>query len=159
MICAPSTRRLVRSIAAALTVALVAPAGAVCAGDHDHFQGRGRGHGHGRCDRLAATARPHGAPRPVAARAAFVAPPRLTPTFIYSAHGQLAGDFYYRPHRHRHVVYNFPVLVNGVLVERPHVYCGGVLVRDAWLPNDGAWLRIGLDLPGLSIAAGVPLAD
>jgi hypothetical protein len=34
-----------------------------------------------------------------------------------------AGQVYYRPHHHDHIVYRFPVLVNGVVVYRPYYYC------------------------------------
>lgn len=37
------------------------------------------------------------------------------------------NDFYYRPHRHRHSVYNFPVRIDGHWVQRPYEYCDGAL--------------------------------
>ena len=114
--------------------------------------GHGR-HGHG------APVRHVVAPRVLAAPSGFLVPPRLTPAFVYSSRPYLAGDFYYGPHRHRHVVYSFPVVVGGAVAYRPHVYCGGALVRDAWIPDDDGWLRIGLNVPGLSIAANLPLHD
>ena len=33
----------------------------------------------------------------------------------------------HRPHRHRHVVYQFPVWVDGGVYYRPYVYCNGSL--------------------------------
>jgi hypothetical protein len=158
MTCARFTRSHARIAAGALALALLVPAGTALA--HDH--GRHGGHGHGRGRGYPG----HGvpvhrvvAPRVPAAPAGFVVPPRLTPSLVYSSRPYLTGDFYYGPHRHRHVVYSFPVVVGGAVAWRPHVYCGGALVRDAWLPDDDGRLRFGLNLPGLSIAANVPLHD
>ncbi|MDH3628502.1 MAG: hypothetical protein OES25_12730 [Acidobacteriota bacterium] len=36
-------------------------------------------------------------------------------------------DFYYRPHRHQHSVYRFPVRIEGRWVHRPFEYCEGSL--------------------------------
>ncbi|MCU0223952.1 MAG: hypothetical protein MUF27_07760 [Acidobacteria bacterium] len=146
--------------AAVLTLMLSVPGASALAHGHRHHPGHGHGHGRGAarcCGRPAV--RPPALPRPVAVPAAFVVPPRLTPAFVYSARTYLAGDFWYRPHGHRHVVYSFPVVAGGRAAYRPHVYCGGVLVRDAWMPEDDGWLQIGLSLPGLSITAGLPLDD
>jgi hypothetical protein len=142
--------------AAALTLLFSVPDLPALAHGHRHH----RGHGHGAARHYGRPAvRPVVLPRPVAVPVPFVVPPRLTPTFVYSARTYLAGDFWYRPHSHRHVVYSFPVVVGGRAAYRPHVYCGGALVRDAWIPEDDGWLQIGLSLPGLSIAAGLPLDD
>ena len=37
------------------------------------------------------------------------------------------GRSYYAPHRHRHVVYSFPVWIGGVVEYRPYTYCDGRL--------------------------------
>jgi hypothetical protein len=154
MTCARFTRFHARIIVGAFALTLFLPAGEAFAHGHGRHVGFGRGHGHDRHDAPVHRV----VPRALAAPAGFVVPPRLTTTFVYSSRSYLAGDFYFGPHRHRHVVYSFPVLVGGAVAFRPHVYCGGALVRDAWIPDD-AWLRLGLSLPGLSIAANVPLHD
>jgi len=146
----------VRIVAGVAALGLLLPAGPALA------HGHGRHPDHGPCGVHAACGprgpvRPVVAPRAFAAPAGFIVPPRLTPALVYASRPYLAGDFYYGPHRHRHVVYSFPVAVGGVVSYRPHVYCGGALVRDAWMPEDDGWLRVGLSLPGLSIAANVPL--
>lgn len=153
MTCARFIRLSARIVVGAVALALLAPAGEALAHGHGRHSGddHGRGHGHG------APVRHVVAPRVLAAPSGFIAPPRLTPTFVYSSRHYLAGDFYYGPHRHRHVVYSFPVVVGGSVAYRPHVYCGGALVRDARVPDDDGWLRVGLNLPGLSIAANLPL--
>ena len=150
------TRFRARIVAGTLALALFVPAGEALAHDHGRHGRHGHGHrhpGHG------APLHHVVAPRVLAAPAGFIVPPRLTPSFVYSSRPYLAGDFYYGPHRHRHVVYSFPVVVGGAVAYRPHVYCGGALVRDAWIPDDDGWLRIGLNVPGLSIAANLPLHD
>ena len=156
MTCSRLTRFRARIVAGTLALALFVPAGEALAHGHgrhgDHGHGHGR-HGHG------APVRHVIAPRVLAAPSGFLVPPRLTPAFVYSSRRYLAGDFYYGPHRHRHVVYSFPVVVGGAVAYRPHVYCGGALVRDAWIPDDDGWLRIGLNVPGLSIAANLPPHD
>ncbi len=38
-----------------------------------------------------------------------------------------AGRSYYRPHRHHHSVYRFPVLIGGRVAYRPYDYCGDSL--------------------------------
>jgi hypothetical protein len=151
------TRLHARIVAGAFALALLVPAGEALAHDHGRHGGHGHGHGLGH-DRYYAPVRHVVVPRALAAPAGFVVPPRLTPAFVYSSRSYLAGDFYYGPHRHRHVVYSFPVPAGAGVAWRPHVYCGGALVRDAWIPDD-AWLRVGLSLPGLSVAANVPLPD
>lgn len=157
------TRFSSRLAAGILALVLLAPAGTALAHDHGRHGGRDRCGGHGRPGHRAPVHRvvvPRVvAPRVLPAPAGFVVPPRLTPALVYSSRPFLAGDFYFAPHRHRHVVYSFPVVVGGVVTHRPHVYCGGALVRDAWIPHDDGRLSLGLNLPGLSIAASLPLDD
>jgi hypothetical protein len=50
---------------------------------------------------------------------------------------------YYRPHRHRHAVYVFPVYVHGRYVHRPHHYCGGRLFG-GYVQYDGPRLHVGV---------------
>ena len=45
-----------------------------------------------------------------------------------------AGQVYYRPHHHYHVVYRFPVLMDGVVVYRPYYYCENRLFVAAAVP-------------------------
>ncbi len=156
MTCARLTWSHVRIVAGVAALALLVPAGTALAhghGRHPHHGGCGS---RGPCGPRGLV-HPVVAPRAFAVPAGFIVPPRLTPSLVYASRSYLAGDFYYGPHRHRHVVYSFPVAIGGAVAYRPHVYCGGALVRDGWMPDDDGWLRVGLNLPGLSIAANVPL--
>lgn len=45
-----------------------------------------------------------------------------------------AGQVYYRPHHHYHIVYRFPVLVDGVVVYQPYYYCENRLFVAASVP-------------------------
>lgn len=53
------------------------------------------------------------------------------------------GRDYYRPHRHFHLVYRFPVYVDGAWVFRPYAYCDGayfaVGVFTDYGPRFGPW--------------------
>ncbi len=53
------------------------------------------------------------------------------------------GRSYYRPHRHHHVVYHFPVYTEFGVVYRPHSYCDGHLYR-GYISYDGP--RFSLDV-------------
>lgn len=52
------------------------------------------------------------------------------------------GQEFYGPHRHYHDVYSFPVLVDGVVVYRPHVYCGDRLFAGVgYYPRGNVYYR------------------
>lgn len=53
------------------------------------------------------------------------------------------GQEYYGPHRHYHDVYSFPVLVDGVVVYRPHVYCDARLFSGVggYYPRNNIYYR------------------
>lgn len=57
----------------------------------------------------------------------------------------LDNDFYYRPHRHRHSVYNFPVRSDGHWVQRPYEYCDGSLFVSG---------RVTIERPRFSLSFG-----
>ncbi len=59
----------------------------------------------------------------------FVVPVRLTRTALATYRDYHHGRIYYRPHRHYHAVYNFPVYTNAGWAYRPHYYCDGDLYR------------------------------
>ena len=60
----------------------------------------------------------------------IVAPVRLTHTALASYRDFHHGRIYYRPHRHHHAVYRFPVHTNAGWISQPHYYCNGTLFRE-----------------------------
>jgi hypothetical protein len=57
----------------------------------------------------------------------FVVPVRLTRTALATYRNYHHGSIYYRPHRHYHAVYHFPVYTNAGWVSEPRYYCNGDL--------------------------------
>lgn len=53
------------------------------------------------------------------------------------------GSVYYAPHRHRHVVYHFPVETRHGVVLRPYYYCGDELFFVGTVHAPHVSLRIG----------------
>ncbi len=66
----------------------------------------------------------------------FVVPVHLTHTALATYHDYHLGRIYYRPHRHYHAVYNFPVHTNAGWVYQPHYYCNGDLYRGRGAHHD-----------------------
>ena len=59
----------------------------------------------------------------------FVVPVRLTHTALATYRDYHHGSIYYRPHRHYHAVYRFPVYTDAGWTWKPHDYCNGDLYR------------------------------
>ena len=58
----------------------------------------------------------------------------VVPRQIVHGHGENYrrfhhGSVYYRPHRHHHTVYNFPVYTDAAYVYQQHYYCQGALYQ------------------------------
>lgn len=68
---------------------------------HPHHWKQGRGH------------------RPV-----FVVPSYIPARHVVEYQPYFVARSWYRPHRHRHVVYRFPVYTDFGMVYRPYTYCG-----------------------------------
>lgn len=125
-----STLRLsIASFLVAVFVAVLAPAAEAHGRGHGHH-----GHGHHR----------HGR-HEVYRHDAFV--PR---TIVYEHRDAWAPYYHGRVwvprHRHHHVTYRFPVVVDGFVAYRPYTYCDGdlVVVPSAPLPR----LAVGVELGG-----------
>jgi hypothetical protein len=58
-------------------------------------------------------------------------PPHIASQHVVTYRPYYMGHVWFRPHRHVHTVYAFPV--RGAFV--PHVYCGGVLVSTGSIPG------------------------
>ena len=78
-------------------------------GNHFYDRYHRRSHGHARGQRE------------------FVVPVRLSPQALATYRDYHYGRIYYRPHRHHHAVYNFPVYTNAGWAYRSHYYCNGAL--------------------------------
>ena len=59
----------------------------------------------------------------------FAVPVRLTRTGLATYRDYHHGSIYYRPHRHYHAVYRFPVYTDAGWTWKPHDYCNGDLYR------------------------------
>ncbi len=78
----------------------------------DRHHGHRMGHGHGHY---------------VAGHRPFVIPSRIAHTSTKVYRPYYRGRVYYRPHRHRHALYYFPIRTPAGWVERPYFYCEGAL--------------------------------
>ena len=66
-------------------------------------------------------------------------------------HGvRYVGRAYYRPHHHYHRIYNFPVVVGGVVSYRPYDYCDDRLFVGAFVPLPRVVI-------GLNVTSGRPV--
>jgi hypothetical protein len=98
-----------------------------------HGHPYGHGHGHGRHSCSDDDHRYHRHHRPTASRyehrhPVFAAPPRvLHRVEVYEPYYE--RTVYFRPHRHRHAVYTFPVAVAHGYAYQPYQYCEGRLFR------------------------------
>lgn len=75
---------------------------------------------------------------------AFVVPRVLGPGYARRYSPYAWGAVFDARHHHRHVVYGFPALVDGIWVYEPHAYCSGHLVAQGELGIRGP--RFGLHL-------------
>lgn len=76
-------------------------------------------------------------------RAAFVIPGQIGRGHVEVYRPYYHGRTYFRPHRHYHAVYHFPVHTPAGYVWRPHSYCGGRLHR-AHVEYHGPGISVGV---------------
>ena len=125
----PAPARIRRAAAAGavlLAVALLGAAPASAGRRHPRAHRHAGPPPHARVHRVPVVV-PHRAPvwRPV------VVPRVLVPRAVVEVAPYRSGRVWYGPHRHRHELYRFPVVVGGVRTWRTEAYCGGRLVPDA----------------------------
>ncbi len=71
-----------------------------------------------------------------------------------------AGRVFYRPHRHHHVAYHFPVFVNGIVNYRPYYYCEDHLFLAAAVPVPRLAISVEFGAPGATYEPGYyPVPD
>jgi hypothetical protein len=115
-------------IALALGALLLTPA---MAGHRDHRQHRHHDRGHQRPHHVRLKHGHHKFRHHPSAHfhRRFVAPPTIRSAHFKTYRPYYHGRMYYRPHRHEHAVYYFPVRTRVGYAWRPHSYCNGKLYR------------------------------
>jgi hypothetical protein len=125
----PAIAKLARSLPVLLFILGASLSGAKA---DDWLEGHGRGHGQWK----------HSYPVAYATVPQWI-PAQSRGTF----HSYFAGRVYYGPHRHFHSVYQFPVFVDGAVVNQPYTYCG-----------DQRFVSVAVPLPRLAfnVVLGAP---
>ena len=77
----------------------------------------------------------------VHAQKVFTVPQRIHRRVRSTYRPYYEGTRWYRPHRHAHAVYYFPVLTPHGYAYRPHYYCEGRLYRGGYVTYSGPRVR------------------
>lgn len=83
-------------------------------------------------------------------RPAFVVPRFIPAPRVVEYRPYFHARTWYRPHRHRHVVYRFPVYTEFGVAYRPYTYCGDHLFR----VDDDVHGRIAFSGPNFGVNIG-----
>lgn len=132
-------RRLPLGMIGLVTLALLATPVTARAGrrhhqGHDHHHGAHHRHGH--------HVYHYGGPH-----RSFVAPPHIRGHYLRTYRPYYQKRAYYRPHRHYHSVYRFPVRTPYGRVSRSYAYCDGSLYH-----GHGNGLHVSVRTPHFGIA-------